>query len=38
MKTKEIVNIIRQIKDYQAAYFDINNSSNVNEFQSVEKK
>ena len=32
MKTKEIGNYVRQIKDYQAAYFDMQAPSSANEF------
>jgi hypothetical protein len=32
MKTKEIANYVRQIKDYQEAYFDMQMPSSMNEF------
>lgn len=34
MKTKEVANHIKQVKDYQAAYFDIRQSMQANEHQS----
>jgi len=38
MKTKEIGNYIRQIKDYQAAYFDMQAPISGLEFQSTERR